>query len=52
MMVKDQINNFDLQTYQPKLQTDIPRLREGELGAQFWSVYVPCQTQQKVNFNI
>ncbi|KAK5642716.1 hypothetical protein RI129_008883 [Pyrocoelia pectoralis] len=26
-------------------QTDIPRLREGQLGAQFWSAYVPCGAQ-------
>lgn len=26
-------------------QTDIPRLREGLLGAQFWSAYVPCKAQ-------
>ena len=25
----------------PPLHTDIPRLREGGMGAQFWSVYVP-----------
>lgn len=25
--------------------TDIPRLRAGLLGAQFWSAYVPCQAQ-------
>jgi membrane dipeptidase len=25
----------------PELQTDIPRLRAGGVGAQFWSVYVP-----------
>src|SRR6266508_3346470 len=24
------------------LHTDIPRLRAGGVGAQFWSVYVPC----------
>jgi hypothetical protein len=24
------------------LQTDIPRLRAGKLGGQFWSVYVRC----------
>lgn len=24
------------------LHTDIPRLRAGHVGAQFWSVYVPC----------
>jgi membrane dipeptidase len=26
---------------QPALHTDLPRLREGRVGAQFWSVYVP-----------
>lgn len=25
--------------------TDIPRLRAGQLGAQFWSAYVPCKAQ-------
>lgn len=25
--------------------TDIPRLRKGQLGAQFWSAYVPCKAQ-------
>ncbi|WP_439108153.1 dipeptidase [Congregibacter sp.] len=27
----------------PPLHTDIPRLREGGVGAQFWSVYVPIR---------
>ena len=27
----------------PTLQTDIPRLREGGVGAQFWSVWVPVE---------
>ncbi|MCC7241913.1 MAG: dipeptidase, partial [Acidobacteria bacterium] len=31
----------------PSLMTDIPRLREGGLGAQFWSVYVPATMQGK-----
>ena len=26
-------------------QTDIPRLREGRVGGQFWSVYVGCSSQ-------
>ena len=30
----------DVRQAQPKLHTDIPRLREGHVGAQFWSVYV------------
>jgi membrane dipeptidase len=27
------------------LMTDLPRLRAGRVGAQFWSVYVPAETQ-------
>ena len=29
----------------PSLHTDIPRLRQGGVGAQFWSVYVPSTMQ-------
>jgi len=32
----------DLSRAQPQLRTDLPRLRAGGVGAQFWSVYVPC----------
>jgi len=32
----------DIATSQPQLHTDLPRLRQGQVGAQFWSVYVPC----------
>jgi membrane dipeptidase len=31
----------------PALMTDIPRLRRGGMGAQFWSVYVPASMQGK-----
>ena len=31
----------------PSLMTDIPRLRQGGLGGQFWSVYVPSTMQGK-----
>lgn len=31
----------------PKLMTDIPRLRQGGVGGQFWSVYVPSSMQGK-----
>ncbi|XP_038609863.1 dipeptidase 1 [Tachyglossus aculeatus] len=27
--------------------TNIPKLREGFVGGQFWSAYVPCETQNK-----
>lgn len=32
---------------QPKLMTDIPRLRAGLLGAQFWSTYTPSSFEGK-----
>jgi membrane dipeptidase len=32
----------DTRTLTPPLHTDIGRLRQGRLGAQFWSVYVPA----------
>ena len=31
----------------PSLMTDIPRLRQGGVGGQFWSVYVPSSMQGK-----
>ncbi|HEY0816987.1 MAG TPA: dipeptidase [Pseudonocardia sp.] len=34
--------SVDLAAGVPELQTDLPRLRAGRVGAQFWSVYVPC----------
>lgn len=36
---------YDLRQRQGAFHTDIPRLREGGMGAQFWSVYVPVSTQ-------
>ena len=39
--------SIDLDQPQPDFHTDIPRLREGMLGAQFWSVYVPVSMQGK-----
>lgn len=35
---------LDISKSQPSLQTDLPRLREGGMGAQFWSVWVPAST--------
>jgi membrane dipeptidase len=34
----------DISQPQPKMHTDIPRLKQGNVGAQFWSVYVPAET--------
>ena len=39
-------DNIDIGSSQPGLHTDIPRLRKGNVGAQFWSVYVPANTAQ------
>ena len=36
--------SIDLRDPQPQFHTDIPRLRNGGVGAQFWSVYVPADT--------
>ncbi len=36
--------NFDIAERQSSNHTDIPRLIEGGVGAQFWSVYVPAST--------
>lgn len=34
----------DISKPQPVMHTDIPRLKAGGVGAQFWSVYVPSET--------
>jgi membrane dipeptidase len=36
----------DIARPQPNLMTDIPRLRAGCVGAQFWSVFVPANTMK------
>ena len=38
------LDRLDVGQPQPALDTDIPRLRAGGVGAQFWSVYVPADT--------
>jgi membrane dipeptidase len=37
---------FDLGKAQPTLCADIPRLREGRIGVQYWSVWVASSTQK------
>ncbi|MFQ5807230.1 MAG: dipeptidase [Phycisphaerae bacterium] len=37
-------DKVDIALPQSKLQTDIPRLRKGGVGAQFWVVFVPTET--------
>ena len=40
-MVNRAISAMDISEPQPQLHTDIPRLRQGVVGGQFWSVFVP-----------
>ncbi len=35
----------DLVSGEQRLRTDVPRLREGQVGGQFWSVFVPTSLQ-------
>jgi membrane dipeptidase len=37
---------IDITKPQPRLHTDIPRLRKGGVGAQFWSAFVPSKTMK------
>ncbi|XP_034738130.1 dipeptidase 1 [Etheostoma cragini] len=48
--LRKQFNNVlkevDLNTLETT-HTNIPKIKRGRLGAQFWSAYVPCETQYK-----
>jgi membrane dipeptidase len=39
------LDKLDITQPQPSIMTDIPRLRAGGVGGQFWSVYVPADIQ-------
>jgi membrane dipeptidase len=39
---------YDVSRPQSQTQTDLPRLRAGGVGAQFWSVYVPTSEGERV----
>jgi membrane dipeptidase len=43
--VQRQFSKLDVSQSQPELMTDIPRLRAGGVGGQFWSVYVPADLE-------
>jgi membrane dipeptidase len=43
--VKHALWKIDISIEQNDLHTDIPRLREGGVGGQFWSVYVPTSLE-------
>lgn len=38
------LDKVDLRKGIPEIHTDIPRLRAGQVGAQFWAAYVPTTT--------
>jgi membrane dipeptidase len=40
------LTSFDMAKVQPTLCADIPRLREGRIGAQYWSIWVDSATQR------
>lgn len=39
------LDTCDIAHPQPHLHTDLPRMREGGLAAQLWSVWVPCSLE-------
>jgi membrane dipeptidase len=41
------LRTTDLRQPQKDMHTDIPRLRKGGVGAQFWSAYVPADSRKK-----
>jgi membrane dipeptidase len=43
--IERDLNKLDIKVSQPSIHTDIARLREGGVGGQFWSVYVPASMQ-------
>src|SRR5712691_10672601 len=50
-MLKEKVDGFfkqhDLTKEQKDLHTDIPRLKKGGVGAQFWSAWVPAAFENK-----
>ncbi len=42
-----EFRDIDLRRPQPQFHTDLARLRKGNVGAQFWSAYVPTETTKR-----
>ena len=42
-----EFRDIDIARPQPQFHTDLPRLRKGNVGVQFWSAYVPAETAKK-----
>ena len=45
--LRGRVDETDIAVPQKRLHTDIPRLRKGGVGAQFWSVWVPMSTAKR-----
>jgi membrane dipeptidase len=43
--VNSDFNRADISESQPRFHTDIPRLKQGGVGGQFWSAYAPAETR-------
>jgi len=43
--VHGDLARYNLGKTQPALCADVPRMREGHVGAQYWSVFVESATQ-------
>src|SRR6266853_1139469 len=43
------LDSVNFAVSQPKLMTDIPRLRSGHVAGQFWAAYVPSTTMDSVS---
>ncbi|EDV25492.1 Dipeptidase 1 [Trichoplax sp. H2] len=46
-IVRNQVEKLNIQASYPAIHTDIPRLRKGHVGGQFWAAYTSCNTQYK-----
>ncbi|KAI8995150.1 hypothetical protein BC832DRAFT_596050 [Gaertneriomyces semiglobifer] len=47
-----QINNVNLTALPDPFKTDMNRLKQGRVGAQFWSGYIPCGSDRPVQFTM
>ncbi|XP_021025582.1 dipeptidase 3 [Mus caroli] len=45
-LFQNQLQDVNLRNF-TRGQTNLDRLRDGLVGAQFWSAYIPCQTQDR-----
>lgn len=44
---QNRFENLTFDTSEPTWHTDIPRLRKGKVGSQFWAAYGPCNARLK-----